>query len=130
MRAIKFGIVFAFVATVAASAVGDDKAKAPSGSWMKSGGQLRLEFADKGVLKVSPHSKDELILLVCKYTIDKDGVIKAKVTELEGSAKEKVQASLPVGLEFSFKWEAKDDSATIADLKGNNTESLANHLEG
>ena len=108
-------------------AVADDK-PALTGTWMK--GELRLEFADKGVLKISPHNKDELILLVCKYTVEKDGVVKVKITELEGTAKDMAKDHLPAGKEFTFKWQAKDDTATIDDMKGDDIDFFRSHLEG
>jgi hypothetical protein len=114
--------------TIARPAFADDK-NAPTGTWMKSGGELRIEFADKE-LKISPHNKDEVILVVCKMSLDKDGVVKAKISELQGSAKEKAQGVLPVGTEFTFKWQAKDGEATLDDFKGENIETLRSHLEG
>jgi len=57
-----------------------------------------------------------------RVLLKKDGLVKAKITELQGRAKEKVKEAAPVGLEFTFKWQAKDDSATLDDLKGENTE--------
>src|SRR5258708_32553668 len=109
------------------SASADDKKSdkdksAPAGAWQLKDGELRIEFADKGVLKISPHGKDEFILILCKYTIEKDGLIKAKITDLEGEAKEKVKEKLPVGLAFSFKWKAKNDAATLEDVTGETTE--------
>jgi hypothetical protein len=101
-----------------------------AGSWQKSGGEMRLDFADKDTLKISPHNKDELILLVCKYTVDKDGVVKVKISELRGTAKDMVQAQFPAGAEFSFKWQAKGDSAELDDLKGKDVDGLKSHLEG
>src|SRR5262245_949441 len=77
-------------------ALADDK---PAGTWKMAGGEIRLEF-DKDTLKISPHDKDELILLVCKYTADKDGVVKVKISELEGTAKDKAKAHFPAGFEF------------------------------
>jgi hypothetical protein len=101
-----------------------------TGVWKRSGGEMRLEFSGKDVLKLSPHDKDELILVVCKYTVGKDGRVTAQITDLEGTAKDKAKAVLPVGLEFSFAWKTKDDSATLADLKGDQVEALKSHLEG
>ena len=109
---------------------GDKDKSAPAGVWQLKDGELRIEFADKGVLKISPHGKDELILIQCKYNVEKDGSVKAKVTELSGQAKDKVKDVVPVGYEFSFKWNAKDDAATLDGVKGDNIEHLKSHLEG
>jgi hypothetical protein len=109
----------------------DDKGKsAPSGVWVLKGGELRIEFSDKGVMKVSPHGKDEVIVVVCKYTVEKDGRVKATITELDGKEKAKAAELIPVGLEFNFKWQAKEGTATLDDLKGEKVDALKSHLEG
>jgi hypothetical protein len=114
-------------------ALADDKkdAKGPAGAWARTEGQLRLEFADKETLRLQPHGDKAEFTVVCSYT-HKDGVVKAKIAELEGKAEilEKAKTLLPVGKEFSFTWTAKDDTATLADLKGENTDGLKSHLEG
>jgi hypothetical protein len=45
-------------------------------------------------------------------------------------AKETAKEKLPVGTEFSFSWQVKDDTARLADLKGKDVEILKSHLEG
>jgi hypothetical protein len=112
----------------------DDKDKAAlSGAWVKKAGELKIDFCDKDVLKIYPHG-NEVIVMVCKYTSAKDGRVKAKLTEFEGKeeAKEKAKEKVPLGLEFSFKWKVKDDTATLGDLKGkgDTIEHLKSHLEG
>ncbi len=125
----------AVLALAGLSASADDKKSdkdksAPAGVWQLKDGEQRIEFADKGVLKISPHGKDNVILIQCKYTVEKDGSVKAKVTELSGEAKDKVKDVVPVGYEFTFKWNAKDDAATLDEVKGENVEHLKSHLEG
>ncbi len=123
------------LAALAASvdATKDDKDKpALSGVWELKGGEPKIEFADKEVLKISPHGKDEVILILCHYTVAKGGLVKAKITDHEGKeqAKEKAKELLPVGLEFSFKWQVKDDIATLEDIKGDKVDVMKAHLEG
>jgi hypothetical protein len=109
----------------------DDKDKpALSGTWERKEGELKIKFVDKEVMKISPHGKDELILVVCKYTVEKGGLVKASVTELEGTEKDKAKEHVPVGLEFKFKWEVKDDEATLGDVEGKDVGVLKGHLEG
>jgi hypothetical protein len=71
---------------------------------------------------------------VCNYTVDKKGRVKAEITGFEGKkeeTKKKISEHLPVGLEFSFKWTAKGDTAKLADLKGGKVpEKFKTHLEG
>jgi hypothetical protein len=130
------GVVLAcsvfFLASLSASA--DDKKDKPalSGTWALKGGEAKIEFADKNVVKFAPHGDSKVIAVICEYTVDKEGLVKAKVTDFEGKdeAKEKVKELLPVGTEFSFKWKVKDDTATLDDLKGDKVELLKSHLEG
>jgi hypothetical protein len=121
------------LALAALPAWADDKkeAKAPTGTWAKKDGELRLEFADKEALRIRPHGAKVEFAIVCSYTF-KDGVAKAKITDLEGKAEilENARGHLPKGREFSFKWTAKDDAATLANLKGEDTDTLKSHLEG
>ena len=132
-KALRYGAVLVCVVLSLAGrpAAADDKEKAaPAGVWVRKEGELRIEFSDKDVLKISPHGKDEVICVLCKYTAGKEGLIKAKITELEGKEKEKAKGVIPIGLEFSFTWQVKDDVATLGDLKGENVEVLKSHLEG
>ncbi len=89
-----------------------------------------MEFANKDLIKISPHGDHKVILIICKYTIDKEGLVKAKITELDGKAKDRVKDKLPIGLEFTFTWQVKDDTATLGDLKGDNVDILKARMEG
>jgi len=119
--------------SLAIPAAADEKKDAPatSGTWLKKDGQLQIQFPEKGVMKVAPHG-DKAFIVALSYTITKDGLVKAKITDLEGTdeIKEKAKARLPIGLEMSFSWKVKDESATLDDLKGENTDILKSHLEG
>ena len=110
----------------------EDKVQAPSGTWDKKEGMGRIEFADKGVVKIHPHGDKAELTLVCSYTAGKDGVLKVKITDHEGKSEliAKLKDRLPTGTEFSFKWVAKDDSATVEDVEGKELEGLKSHFEG
>jgi hypothetical protein len=103
-----------------------------SGIWELKGGETKIEFTGKKVVKIAPHGDSAVIAIVCEYSVEKDGVVKVKITEFEGKdeAKEHVKGILPVGTEFSFKWKVKDDTAKLADVKGEKVEALKSHLEG
>jgi hypothetical protein len=108
----------------------DDK-PALTGVWTQAGAQTKIEFADKEVMKIFPHGDSESAVVVCSYTVVKDAIVKAKVTALEGKAKEKLEQILPVGLEFNFKWLVKNAEATLDDLKGDKVpDVMKSHLEG
>jgi hypothetical protein len=124
-----------FVLACLAALADDKKDKdkpALSGVWELKGGETKIEFTGKKVVKIAPHGDSAIIALVCEYSVEKDGVVKAKITEFEGKdeAKEHVKGILPVGTEFSFKWKVKDDTAKLADLKCEKVEQLKSHLEG
>jgi hypothetical protein len=116
------------------AAAEDKKGEKPalSGTWALKDGQLKMQFSGKDGLKIHPHGDKDRFAVVCSYTVTKDGSVKAKITELEGSdeVKEKVKDILPVGLEFSFKWKVKGDSAKLDDLDGKDVAQLKSHMEG
>jgi hypothetical protein len=126
LRAALGGLLLTLAGRPAAA---DDKAT-PAGAWVRKEGELKLEF-DKGVLKISPHGDKVSFTVVCGYAA-KDGVVKAKVTGLEGKAEvtEKAKDHVPVGTEFSFRWKAEGGSATLDDVKGDKADVLKSHLEG
>jgi hypothetical protein len=120
------GAVIALVHLSALAA--DDKGKpAVTGVWAQAEGEAQIEFVDKDVLKIFPHGDNESVIVVCSYTIDTNALVKAKITDIDGTAKEKVKEVVPVGTEFSFKWQVKDTSATLDDLTG---DEIPKHLEG
>jgi hypothetical protein len=137
-KTLKYGavLVCGALALAGPSAVADDKKDgkdkpALSGSWVKKEGELKLEFADKDTLKIAPHGNDDVLVIVCGYTLEK-GQVKAEVNGFEGKdeAKEKVKEKLPVGSKFSFKWKVDGDTCTLDDVKGDHADLLKGHLEG
>jgi hypothetical protein len=119
--------VVALASLAAAAAAGPDDKPAPTGVWMQAEGEAKIEFIDKEVLKIYPHGDNESVIVVCRYTIDKDELVEAKITEIDGTAKDKVKEIVPIGTKFSFKWRLKDATATLEDLEG---DEIPKHLEG
>jgi hypothetical protein len=122
------------LAVVHLVAVADDKKAdkpALSGTWVRAGADLKIEFADKDVVRIAPHGDEAVILIVGQAQLDK-GRVKVKVTALEGNeeATKRAKEHVPVGLEFSFRWQARDDAATLEDVKGDNIDLVKAHLEG
>jgi hypothetical protein len=138
VKTFEFGAVLACgaLALASLSAAADDNKDSKdkltlAGVWMQTEGEVKIEFADKDVMKIFPHGDKDVIIIVCSYTVGKDGLVKVKITELEGTQKEKVKELLPIGLEFSFKWQVKDGIATIDDVKGDKLPpAVKTHLEG
>jgi hypothetical protein len=116
----------AILALGSLTAAGDDK-PALSGVWAQAEGEAQIEFVDKDVLKIYPHGDNESVIVVCSYTINKDALVETKITEIEGTAKEKVKEIVPIGTKFSFKWQVNGATAALEDLEG---DEIPKHLEG
>jgi hypothetical protein len=111
---------------------GDKEKPIPSGTWEKKDAEPKLEFTGEEKLTIFPHGGNVDIQIDCSYTVAKDGVVKVKITGLRGAddVVEKVKGSVPVGLEFSFKWKLDGDNATLDDLGGKDVEHVKERLEG
>jgi hypothetical protein len=118
------------LAGLAASADESNGKVSLSGVWQLKMGENRIEFSDKNVVKIIPHGDNKLIAIVCEYAAERKGLVKAKITGIEGKAKEKAKDHLPVGTEFSFQWTVKDETATLNDLIGDKIEHFKTQLEG
>jgi hypothetical protein len=136
LKVLKYSAVVSCGILVLASlpASADDKKgdkPALSGTWGKKDGKLTIEFADHGVMKIAPHG-DSACVVVCSYRAEKEGLLKVKVTELEGNeeTKKKLAEHVPVGLKFSFKWTVKGDFAKLDAVTGDKVETFKSHLEG
>ena len=108
----------------------DEKDTALSGTWLReaNGIDLKLEFGEKNTFKLSAFGGDNGVIVTCKYTIGKDGEVRAEITKVE--EKGNFPAKPPVGLEFSFKWKVKGDTGTLDDLKGQMFEDAKPVVEG
>lgn len=116
---------------IGGSAVGDDVA-AIKGVWAKKSGEAKLDFSDANVLRIAPHGNPEMLAVVCEYSLEKDGLVKAKVTGFEGEAeiKKAVEGHLPIGTKFSFKWDATGGAAKLEKVECSEFDGLKSHLEG
>lgn len=108
----------------------DDKEKpALSGMWTRESGglDLKFEFTGKDTLNMSAFAEDNGVIVTTKYTV-KDGVLKAKVTDVEVKGEFKNKPAK--GLEFTFKWKVKGDTATLDDFEAEGLEAAKAVLEG
>ncbi len=106
----------------------DKKAAAPSGTWVRenSGHELTFAFAkDSLTLKVIRDVNGADV--TAKYAVA-DGVVKATVTKVDEIGT--FPGKPPVGFEFAFKWAAKGDAATLADLAAPGFEEVKAIVEG
>ena len=111
---------------------GDKDKPIPSGTWEKKDAEPKLEFTGEDKLTIFPHGDNLDFQIDCSYTVTKDGLVKAKITRLGGpeDVVEKAKGSVPVGLEFQFKWKVDGDKATLDDLDGKDVEHVKERLEG
>ena len=111
---------------------GDKDKPTLSGTWEKKDAEPKLEFTGEDILTVFPHGDNLDFHIECSYTVTKDGLVKAKITRLGGrdDVVEKAKGSVPVGLEFRFKWTVEGDAATLDGVEGKDVEHVKAHLEG
>lgn len=117
------------LALVVASAAAQEKA-ALTGTWTReaNGLDLKFAFAKDGTFKLSAFGGDNGVIVTCKYTVEKDGTVKATISKVE--EKGNFPARPQEGLEFSFKWKVKGDTATLDDLKGKDLDDAKAIVEG
>jgi hypothetical protein len=111
----------------------DDKDKhIPSGTWEMKDAEPMLEFTGEDKLTIFPHGGNLDFQIECSYTVIKDGLVKAKITRLGGpeNVVEKAKGSVPIGLEFRFKWTVDGNKATLDDLDGKDVEHVKERLQG
>ncbi|MDB5312474.1 MAG: hypothetical protein JWO38_6676 [Gemmataceae bacterium] len=121
---------FLFAGTAPAEDKKDKDKPALSGTWTReaNGLDLKFEFVGKETVKIFAFHDDNGVIATCKYTADKDGLVKAKITDVEVKGEFKNKPAK--GAEFSFKWAVKGDTATLDDLKGDDLEHAKPVLEG
>jgi len=92
-----------------------------------NGVALTFEFG-KDTLKVTAMQGDNGTEFTCKTTTDKNGVVKATVTE--STEKGNFPPTPKKGFEFSFKWKVDGDTATISEFKWEGLEEAKDIVEG
>jgi hypothetical protein len=104
----------------------------PAGTWEMKDAEPMLEFAGEDKLTIFPHGGNFDFQIECTYSVMKDGMVKAKVTRLGGpeGVVEKAKGSVPIGLEFRFKWKIDGDKATLDDLDGKDVDHVKERLQG
>ncbi len=107
----------ALALVLAVPAIADDKKDDKDFTvWVREADGIDLKFkVGKGTAKFVAFAGENGITVTGKLTEEK-GVMTFEVTDIkeEGTFPQKPKK----GEKFSFKWEVKDDKATISDLKG------------
>jgi hypothetical protein len=105
----------------------DKKDNPPVWEREANGIDLRVEFG-KDTLKLSAFQGENGTVITCKTATDKDGTIKATVTE--AVEKGNFPATPRKGFEFSFKWKETGDTAELSDLNGEGLDDARGVIEG
>jgi hypothetical protein len=100
------------VSTLAAEEKKDNK---PVGIWTREvdEAKLKIEFK-KDKLVFSMKNNEGTISVEATYEVDKDGLLKGKVTKVE---KKGIDGGPDEGDTFSFKFKTKGDKSTLSELK-------------
>jgi hypothetical protein len=109
----------------------DDKKDQPlKGAWVKDhdGAELKFDFKSKTELLVSVTAGDNGVTLTCKYEADKNGKVKAEVTEVK--EKGEFPNKPPVGYEFKCVFKIEKDTAKLSDFEAENADQVRDVVEG
>jgi hypothetical protein len=127
-RLLACGIALsALVGSVAADDKKDAEEKYVTWERESNGFDLKFDFG-KDKLKISVFNGENGMILTCKTTTDKKGLVKVTVTEVEekGNFPQKPK----VGFEFNFVWKVEGDKATLSDLTGEGIDDAKPLAEG
>jgi hypothetical protein len=128
LRLLTGGFALALVlGPVTAQDKKDEKDKAVAWERESNGIDLKFEFG-KDTMKLTAFNGENGAIITCKTKTDKDGVVMATVTAVE--EKGNFPPKPKVGFEFSFKWKADGDKATLSDLKGEGLDDARGIIEG
>jgi len=122
------------VAVAAGFAVAADEKKEDKavlkGTWTKETNDLTVDvkFGKEGELAFVATAGDNGVTVNCKYTVEKDGTIKAKVksTEEKGSFPAKPKDDS----EFTFKFKIDGKSAKLSDFEAKDLDGGKEAVEG
>lgn len=109
----------------------DDKKKEKpaklTGSWSKDigDGTVTFEFKSKDKLIATLDAGNKKLVVTCEYSVDKDGLVKGKITQSEGDG-DKPQD----GYTFKFKFVVDGDKAKLSDYDADNADAVKSLLEG
>ena len=81
---------------------------------------MKLDFSREGRADDDAARREQGHRCPVRIHVRQGRLVKAKVTGIEGTKEQAVKMikeKLPIGTEFTFKWKAKDDAATLEDLK-------------
>jgi hypothetical protein len=127
-------IAFAMVVTVAGFAAAQEKkddTPTLSGRWVKESGDFELAMKfDKETYTTTVKSGDSSIVVTSKYTVDKDGKVKAEVTEVKETGSFPQKPEKGTKFTFTFKIDGKAKTAKLSDFEMPGAEGAKDVVEG
>jgi len=126
-------LAVSFVLVLAAPMMADDKvdAKKLKGKWEREteGVKLAYEFKSDTSMKalLTPQGADKPIVVEIDYTLDKDGVLSAVITDVKA---EEGAGGPAKGDKFTFKVEVGKETLIVSDYKGIGDENVKKLVEG
>jgi hypothetical protein len=130
VRTLVAGMTLALtLITTAADGKQAPKPAADTVSWAREAGDVNIKMEiGKDTIKLHVYHENDGVVVTCRTTALKDGVMKAKITGVE--EKGSFPAKPKEGLEFTFKWKVDGEKATLSELKGDDVEVAKPVLEG
>jgi len=99
----------------------EKKAVKLSGTWVREAEGFEMKFAFKPeTMTISAKAGDNVVTVVAKYTIEKDGTVKGTATEV--TVKGEFPNPPKKGFEFSFLFAIDGKKAKLSDFKGEDAE--------
>ncbi len=122
------------VIAAAGFVVADDKKEdAPtlSGRWVKDGGDIELAMKfDKETYTTTVKAGDNSVVVTSKYTVDKDGKVKAEVTEVKETGSFPQKPEKGTKFTFTFKVDEKAKTAKLTDFDMPGADGAKDVVEG
>jgi uncharacterized protein YkuJ len=125
MRSLAVLILFVFSGVGVAEDKKPADVKKPVGTWTKKAGDFEFKFTFKkdNVVVFSMSNGTDGCDMTSKCTFEKDGTVKCEVTQFE--KKGNFPEEKKVGYKFSFKFAAKEKTATVSDIEGEDIDKSA-----
>jgi len=129
-RLIAIAAVVSFAAFSAAREKKDDTPTL-SGRWVKEtdGFELAMKF-EKETCTTTAKAGDTSITVTSKYTVDKDGKVKAEVTEVKETGNFPTKPEKGTKFTFTFKVDEKAKTAKLSDFEMPGAEGAKDVVEG
>jgi hypothetical protein len=104
------------------------KIQLPTGTWKKTAGDFNLTFQFKGrTLHFSMAEGDKKMDVVADFGASKDGHIFGRVNKIDRNG---IDGGPEVGDLFAFKFQMSQDTLTVSDLRGTDSEQARNLIQG